>query len=163
MDESFCALKGRKVCNKDTNKCFGRLSDILVNKGTNQIIGIISKNESFIYPRRLFYMSDLCGYDQVCVYVSGFGERFAKVVPIYTDFKSCGNDIYKKKAMFSDGSEAGKIQNIKFDLETGVITGFELGFSLAQDLLTGRKLCRTRDTIVFNRDNIVIEKIDRKN
>ena len=43
MYESFLRLKGRKVCGKDTKKYFGRLSDILVNKETNAIIGIISK------------------------------------------------------------------------------------------------------------------------
>lgn len=158
MDESFSALRGKKVCNKDTKKYFGRLSDILVNKGTNEIIGIVSKNEALIYPKRLFYIKEISGYDEVCVYVTGFGEKFAKVVPIFTDYKSCGNDIYKRRAVFKDGSEAGKIQNINLNLETGTITGFEIGFSLAQDLLTGRKLCPAQNTINFKHDNIVLEK-----
>lgn len=157
MDESFCALLGKKVCGKESNKYFGRLSDILVSKGTNEIIGIISKNESLIYPKRLFFLQDICGRDEISVYVNGFGEKFTKIVPVCTDFKSMEFDIYKRKAIFPDGSEAGKIQNIKLDLNLGIITAFEIGFSLAQDLLTGRKLCPARNTITFYDDNIVLE------
>lgn len=157
MDESFASLRGRKICNKDTNKCLGRLSDILVSKGTNEIIGIISKNEALIYPRRLFYLKEVTGYDEISIYVEGYGEKFAKVVPILTDFKSMENDIYKRKAIFTNGKEAGKIQNVNLSLETGIITGFEIGFSLAQDLLNGRKLCPAQNTISYRSDNIVLE------
>lgn len=165
MDESFASLRGRKVCNKDTNKYFGRLSDILVNEGTNEIIGIISKNETLIYPRRFFCIGEIMGYDEICIHVSGYGERFAKVVPVYTDFRSMGDDIYKRKAVLPDGSDAGKIQNINLNLEMGIITGFEIGFSLAQDLINGRKICPARNTIHFNHGSIVLENspIEMKN
>ena len=93
MYESFLRLKGRKVCGKDTNKYFGRLSDILVNKDTNEILGIIAKNDSIIYKHRLFYMRDICRKDEVCIYVNGYGEKFIKVVPLLVDFKSCENDL----------------------------------------------------------------------
>ena len=157
MDESFCALLGKKVCCKKTNKCFGRLSDILVSKGTNEIIGIVAKNDSLIYPRRFFYFEDICDKDSVNIFVSGFGEKFMKVVPIFAEFKSIEADMLKRKAVFPDGREAGKIQNINLNMETGTIEGFEIGISIIQDLLNGRKLCRTQNTITFEGDNIVVE------
>ena len=156
MYESFVVLKGKKVCEHETNKYFGRLSDIIVNKDSNKIIGIISKNEALLYRHRFFPVKDICGGDEVNVFVKGFGERFVKVIPVWGDFICCGNDIYKRKAVYSDGSDAGKIQDINFDFEAGIITEFEVGFSLAQDLLVGRKLCRTQDKIDFYRGNIVI-------
>lgn len=156
MDESFLKLKGRKVSGKDTNKYFGRLSDILVNKDTNKIIGIISKNDSLIYRHRLFYIEDVCGMDEVNVFVTGFGEKFVKVVPTFMDFKSCENDIFKRKAIFSDGSEAGKIQNINFDFESGSMTEVEIGASIAQDLLEGRMICPTQHNVTFFQDKIII-------
>ncbi len=156
MDESFVGLRGKKICGKDTDKYFGRLSDIIVNKDSNEIIGIISKNETPFYRHRFFPKSDISGMDETHIFVTGFGEKFAKVVPVYKAFLCCGDDIYKRRAIFKDGSDAGKVQNIKLDFETGVITGFEIGSSLAQDLLVGRKLCRTQDRIDFYRGNIVV-------
>lgn len=166
MYESFLKLKGKKVCGKDTNKYFGRLSDILVNKDTNEIIGIISKNDSLLYRHRLFYMKDICKWDEVSVYVKGYGEKFVKIIPIYTDFKSCENDIYKKRAIYSDGVRAGRIQNIKFNFEAGTIAAFEVGSSLVQDLLNGRLICPAQNTISYLQDDIILdltagkEKID---
>ena len=155
MYESFCKLKGKKVCNKD-GKYFGRLSDILVKKGTSDIIGIVSQSDSLIFRHRLFLKKDILGSDEVAVFVNGRGERFVKNTKD-GDHKSCENDIYKRKAVFGDGSEAGMIQNISFDLETGTIIGFEIGSSLAHDLLYGRKICRTQNTINICRGNVVVD------
>lgn len=162
MYESFLKLKGKKICGKDTNKYFGRLSDILVDKDTNVIIGIISKNDSLIYKHRLFYMKDISKWDEVNIYVKGFGEKFVKVVPIYEDFKSCENDIYKKKAIYSDGSHAGMIQNISFNFEAGKLTGFEVGASLMQDLLNGRLICPAQNTVNYLQDSIVLDAVRKK-
>lgn len=156
MDESFLKLKGRRVTENNTKKYFGRLSDILVNKDTSEIIGIISKNDSLIYRHRLFYIKDVVGRDELSIYVTGFGERFVKVVPIFTDYKSCGNDIYKRKAVLEDGSVIGKVQNMNFNLEAGILTEFEIGSSLAQDLLNGRIICPTQDSIDFFQGNILL-------
>lgn len=157
MDESFLTLKGRKVCGRDTNKYFGRLSDVLVNKDTNRIIGIISKNDSLIYRHRLFLLSEVTGCDDVCIYVRGFGERFVRVIPVFTDFSSCEDDIFKRKAVSTSGNIIGKIQNIHFDFEIGCIKGFETGFSLAQDLLNGRMFYPIQDTIRFSQGRIVLD------
>ena len=160
MYESFLKLKGRKICNRDTNKYFGRLSDILVSRDTNRIIGIISRNDSLIYRHRLFYMKDVCRWDEVCIYVNGFGEKFVKVVPLYTDYKSCGNDIYKKKAIYSDGYSAGLVQNIRFDFETGTIAAFEIGSSLIEDHLSGRMICPARNTVNYLKGSVVLDASD---
>lgn len=153
MYESFGRLKGKKVCGRNNGKYFGRLSDIIVNKGTNKIIGIVSKNDSLIYRRRLFLKSDIEGCDEVHVYVKGFGEKLSQS----SLFQSVENDIYRRKAILSDGREVGRIQNINLSLESGVIIGFEIGTSIAQDLLTGRKICRTRNTITTCRGSIVLQ------
>ncbi|MGM9551678.1 MAG: PRC-barrel domain-containing protein [Clostridia bacterium] len=157
MDESFCRLKGKKVCDEKIGKCYGRLSDILVNKGTNEILGIISTNDSFVYKNRLFNREDIISSDETSIYVKGFGEKFVKVIPI-EDYQSCENDIYKRKAVLTDGRNVGKIQNMNFDLETGIMTEFEIGSSIAEDLLKGRKICRTRDTISFSDGKIILEE-----
>ncbi len=162
MYESFLKLKGKKICSRDTNKYFGRLSDILVKKDTNHVIGIISKNDSLIYRHRLFYMKDVCRWDEVCIYVNGFGEKFVKVVPLYTDFKSCENDIYKKSAIFPDGKGAGIVQNIEFNFETGTIAAFEIGSSLIQDLLSGRLICPARNTVNYLKGSLVIDTAEHK-
>ncbi len=162
MYESFLKLKGKKICEKDTKKYFGRLSDILVNKDTNEIIGIISKNDSFIYRHRLFYMKDIYKWDEVNVYVKGFGEKFVKIIPVYSDYKSCENDIYKKRAIYSDGSRAGRIQNINFDFEAGTIAAFEVGSSIVQDLLNGRLICPAQNTINYLQGDIVLDVVADK-
>lgn len=162
MYESFLKLKGRRVCGKDTDKYFGRLSDILVNKDTNQIIGIISKNEAIIYKHRLFYMRDICRTDEVSIYVNGYGEKFMKVIPLYGNFKSCENDIYKKRALYPDGHGAGFVRNITFNLEAGVMSGFEVGSSLIQDLINGRLICPSGNTVNYLNDCIVLDTVVRK-
>lgn len=159
MYESFLKLKGRRVCGKNSKKYFGRLSDILVNKDTNEILGIISKNDSIIYKHRLFYMKDICNKDEVCIYVNGYGEKFLKVVPLYKDFKSCENDIYKKRAIYRDGKGAGYVKNITFNFETGVLSGFEVGSSLIQDLINGRLICPSSNTVNYLNDCIVLDAI----
>lgn len=162
MYESFGRLKGKKVCGKISGKYFGRLSDIIVNKGTNTIFGIVSKNDSLLYRHRLFLRSDIEGSDEVHVYVKGSGERLLKSSQKNSEHQSLENDIYRRKAVFSDGREAGRIQNINLSLESGTIIGFEIGTSIAQDLLTGRKMCRTRDTIKTCRGSIVLQDEDKK-
>lgn len=162
MYESFGRLKGKKVCGKNNGKYFGRLSDIIVNKGTNMIIGIVSKNDSLIYRHRLFLKDDIEGSDEVHIYVKGSGERLLKSSQKNNEFQSIENDIFRRKAVFSDGLEAGRIQNINLNLESGTIVGFEIGTSIAQDLLTGRKMCRTRDTITICRGSIVLQDEDKK-
>ncbi len=159
MDESFLKLKGRKVLEKTHKKCFGRLSDILVNKDTNKIIGIVSKNDSLIYRHRFFGADSICGCDDINIIVSGFGEKFVKVVPVFADYKSCENDIFKRKAVFSDGTEAGKIQNINFDMELGSISGLEIGTSIVQDLLSGRMICPNMQNIHYLQDKIVLDDV----
>lgn len=156
MYESFLKLKGRKVANADTKKNFGRLSDILVNKSTNEIIGIISKNDTLLYRHRLFYMTDIVKIEEVTVFVKGYGEKFAKVIPIYGDYTSCENDIYKKRAVFQSGTEAGKIQNINFDFEAGMISEFEIGSSLMQDILNGRMVCPAKNCLTFVKGDILV-------
>ncbi len=156
MYESFMRLNGKRVYGYDSGKCFGRLSDILVNKGTNDIIGIVSKNDALLYRHRFFPKGDIVKINEVNLYVKGFGEKFVKVVPCESDFHSVVNDMYKRRAVLSDGSEAGKIQNVNMDLELGVITGFEVGSSLAHDLLNGRKICRIRDKVEICRGNVVL-------
>ncbi len=162
MDESFLKLKGRKVLEKSTGKYFGRLSDILVNKDTNNIIGIVSRNDSLIYRHRFFTAENIYGYDEINLLVSGFGEKFMKVVPVFADYKSCENDIFKRKAVFSDGTEAGKIQNINFDMETGIISGLEIGTSIVQDLLSGRMICPSMQRIHYFQDKIVLDNVFKK-
>lgn len=162
MCESFGRLKGKKVCGRISGKYFGRLSDIIVNKGTNTIFGIVSKNDSLLYRRRLFLKSDIEGSDEVHVYVKGSGERLFKSSPQNDRFQSVENDIYRRKAVFSDGSEAGRIQNINLSLESGTIIGFEIGSSIAEDLLKGRKMCRTHNTIEMCRGSILLQDEDKK-
>ncbi len=157
MDESFLRLKGKKICEEKTHKYFGRLSDILVKKGTNEILGIISKNDSLVYKYRLFNLVDIANTNATCIFVNGFGERFVKIIP-REDFQSCENDIYKRKTILTDGTDAGIIQNINLDLKTGTLSGFEIGFSLAEDLLKGRKICRTRNTISFSKGKLILEE-----
>lgn len=159
MDESFLKLKGRKVLEKNSRKYFGRLSDILVNKDTNNIIGIVSKNDSLIYRHRFFTAENICGCEELNIIVSGFGEKFVKVVPVFADYKSCGNDIFKRKAVFSDGTEIGKIQDINFDMETGNISGLEIGTSIIQDLLSGRMICPNMQRIHYFQDKIVLDNV----
>ncbi len=163
MYESFLKLRGKKVCGRETNKYFGRLSDILVNKDTNEIIGIISKNDSLLYRHRLFYMKDVSKIDEVSVYVNGFGEKFVKVIPIYSDYKSCENDIYKKKALYSDGTKMGMVQNINFNFETGKLVAFEVGASLMQDLLNGRLICPALNTVYYRVGGIVLDADKKDN
>ena len=162
MYESFLKLKGRRVCGKDTQKYFGRLSDILVNKDTNQIIGIIARNDAIVYKHRLFYMRDVCKRDEVCIYVKGYGEKFIKVVPLMEDFKSCENDIYKKRALYKNGHGAGLIKNISFNFETGVLSGFEVGSSLIQDLIKGRLICPSSNTVNYLNGCIVLDAVKEK-
>ena len=162
MYESFLKLKGRRVCGKDTQKYFGRLSDILVNKDTNQIIGIIARNDAIVYKHRLFYMRDVCKRDEVCIYVKGYGEKFIKVVPLMEDFKSCENDIYKKRALYKNGQWAVLIKNISFNFETGVLSGFEVGSSLIQDLIKGRLICPSSNTVNYLNGCIVLDAVKEK-
>lgn len=157
MYESFMRLKGKKVFEGKSGKYFGRLSDIIVNKGTNCIIGIVSKNDALLYRHRFFRKEDIVKTNEMNVYVKGLGERFVRVIPCEGDFSSVENDIYKRRAVLADGSEAGRIQNISLDMETGVITGFEVGSSsLVHDLINGRKICRIQDKIEICRGNVVI-------
>lgn len=162
MYESYLGLKGRRVCDKDTDKYFGRLSDILVNKDTNKIIGIISKNDSIIYKHRLFFLRDIVRADELCIYVKGYGEKFIKVVPLYEDFKSCENDIYKKRALYPSGRTAGVVRNITFNFEVGVMSGFEVGSSLIQDLINGRLVCPSSNTVNYLSNCIVIDAAVQK-
>jgi len=157
MYESFMRLKGKKICSIDGEKYFGRLSDILVNKETNNIIGIVSKNDSLLYRYRFFPTEDIVYLDELKVYVRGRGEKFVRVIPCEGEFHSVENDIFKRRAVLPDGSDAGKIQNISIDFNLGAVTGFEVGSSLAQDLLNGRKICRIRDKIEICRGNVVIK------
>ena len=159
MCESFLKLKGRKICGNDTKKYFGRLSDVLVNKDTNVIIGIIAKNDSLIYRHRLFYLKDICGIDEVNVYVNGYGEKFMKVIPLYEDFKSCENDIRRKRAVYRNGQGAGFVKNMTFDFEAGVMSGFSIGSSLIQDLISGRLICPVGNTVSYLQDSIVVDEI----
>lgn len=162
MYESFVKLKGRRILGKDTKKYFGRLSDILVNKDTNEILGIVAKNDSIIYKHRLFYMRDICKKDEVCIYVNGYGEKFIKVAPLMVDFKSCENDIYKKRALYKNGQGAGFIKNISFNFEAGVLSGFEVGSSLIQDLIQGRLICPSGNTVNYLNGCIVLDAVRRK-
>lgn len=162
MYESFLKLKGRRVCGKDTQKYFVRLSDILVNKDTNQIIGIIARNDAIVYKHRLFYMRDVCERDEVCIYVKGYGEKFIKVIPLMEDFKSCENDIYKKRALYKNGQGAGLIKNISFNFEAGVLSGFEVGSSLIQDLIKGRLICPSSNTVNYLNGCIVLDTVKEK-
>lgn len=159
MDESFLKLKGRKVMEENSGKCLGRLSDILVNKDTNKVIGVVAKNESLIYRHRFFKKEEIVNYDKVNLTVSGFGEKFLKIVPVFSDYKSCENDIFKRRAVFSDGSVAGKVQNINFDTEIGEICGLEIGTSIIQDLFTGRIICPCIQRIHYYQDRIVLEDV----
>jgi uncharacterized protein YrrD len=152
MYESFGRLKGKKVCGSTSGKYFGRLSDIIVNKGTNKIAGIVSEKDSFMFHKRFFKSSDIESVDNLHVYVSGDGEKFSNDAK----YQSVGNDIYRRNAVLSDGREAGKIQNINLNLESGTITGFEIGSSIADDLLEGRKICRTRNTIKTYCGNVIL-------
>ncbi|MBR5535110.1 MAG: PRC-barrel domain-containing protein [Clostridia bacterium] len=161
MYESFLKWKGKKIYGKDTNKYYGRLSDILVNKDTSMIIGIISKNDSLIYKHRLFLIKDVIKWDEVCIYVKGYGEKFVKVVPLFENFKSCENDIYGKSAVYSDGTRAGRVRNIGFNFEAGELAAFEVGSSLVQDLLSGRLICPAQNTVNYLQDCIVLEKADK--
>ncbi len=163
MYESFLRLKGRKVCGKDTKKYFGRLSDILVNKETNAIIGIISKNDSLIYRHRLFFLKDICSIDEVSVYVIGYGEKFMKVIPLFEDFKSCENDIRNKRAVYKNGHGAGFVKNVAFDFEAGKMSEFSIGSSLIQDLINGRLICPVGNTVNYLHDGIVIDNAPCKN
>lgn len=162
MYESFLKLKGRRICGKDTKRYFGRLSDILVNKDTNRIIGIISRNDSIIYRHRLFYMKDICKTDELCIYVNGYGEKFMKVVPFYEDYKSCENDIYQKSALYPSGKRAGFVKNITFNFEAGVMSGFEVGASLIQDLINGRLICPSGNTLNYLNDCIIVDAVMEK-
>ncbi len=161
MYESFLKLKGRKIFEKNSKKYLGRLSDILVNKDTSDVIGIVSENNSLIYRHRFFDVKSICDYDEVDITVKGFGEKFVKIVPVFADFKSCENDIFKRKAVFSDGTFAGKIQNINFDMETGNIYQFEIGTSVIQDLLSGRMVCPSTQNIRYCRDKIILDSVKK--
>lgn len=158
MYGSFVKLKGRKIFEKKSKKYFGRLSDVIVNKDTNKIIGIVSKNDSPIYKYRYFKIGDVCGFDEVNVYVTGFGEKYMKVLPVNESFKSCENDIFKRKAVYPDGTGAGRVQNIKLSLEAGEIIGLEIGSTIIEDLLTGRKICPTKQKISYFKDKIVLDE-----
>lgn len=162
MYESFLRLKGRKIFEKHSEKYLGRLSDILVNKDTNNIIGIVSENDALLYRHRFFKSELISEWDNLRITVTGFGEKFVKIVPVFSDYTSCENDIFKRKAVFSDGSEAGKIQNINFDMETGVIGNLEVGTSIIQDLLSGRMICPNIQKIEYCHDKIVLDNLQKK-
>lgn len=156
MDESFLKLKGKKVIGKN-GKYYGRLSDVLVKKGTSEITGIVSASDAIIYRHRFFPKRDIVKTDEVTVFVSGRGERLVKQRPFYEKYSGCGRDMLKRNAVFSDGRRAGVIQNINLDFETGSIIGFEIGSSLAHDLLNGRKISSPQDTIDIENGSIVLE------
>lgn len=158
MCESFGRLMGKKVCGENDGRYFGRLSDVIVSKGTNRIIGIVAKSGAPFNRLRLILRNDITRCDETHIFVRGKGEKLAGNFRKNENVQSVGNDIYKRRAVFPDGRDAGKVQNVNFDLESGVIIGFEVGTSIADDLLTGRKTCRTRDTVKMSRGRIVLEE-----
>ena len=155
MNESFLQSKGKRVVGKN-GKYYGRLSDVLVKKGTSEITGIVSSSDALFYRRRFFPIEDVIKTDEVTVFVSGRGERLIKQREIYEKYCGCGRDMLKKNAVFPDGKKAGLIQNIGLDFETGTIIGFEIGSSLAHDLLNGRKISQPQDTIDIENGSIVL-------
>lgn len=54
------------------------------------------------------------------------------------------------------GKPLGKVEDIVFDLETGVLRGFELSDGLIQDLVTGRTLLRVPAVYLLGRNAIVV-------
>lgn len=155
MYESFLRLKGKRVVGKN-GKYYGRLSDVLVKKGTSELTGIVSASDALLYRRRFFPIQDIVKTDEVTVFVSGCGERLIKQRELYEKYSGCGRDMLKRNAVFTDGRKAGLIQNIGLDFETGTIIGFEIGSSLAHDLLNGRKISQPQDTIDIKNGSIVL-------
>ncbi len=147
MYESFFELKDMNVCDALSGRCYGRLSDVLVNKGTNEIFGIVSKRDLIFAPCRIFRKSEIVGIEAARVSVRGSGEKYVKEGHQYAR-QSVENDLLKKRAVSKEGLDMGKIQNVALDMEAGELAEFEIGLSMAEDLWKGRKMYRIRDKII---------------
>ena len=136
--KSFARLYHLPVIERTSRRKLGTLDDIYVKKESGELIAIEVTNENIFYRNRLIYAKDILRETPRYILVSGFGERYASVLPEgVRNAKSYRRDVYNKRVMRA-GEVLGKIKDCSFDFETGQMNEIELGKGLAEDLLHGR-------------------------
>ncbi|MDO4563184.1 MAG: PRC-barrel domain-containing protein [Clostridia bacterium] len=163
MKNAFCSIKGRNVYNVENEKLVGRLSDILLYPSSEKLFGIICTNENILYKHRLFRAGKILSVTESRINVIGHGERFVRVLPCEEKARSCSTLTHGFKVVSRAGKTLGYVKDITLDFEIGQLSELEVGVSLAEDLLYGRKSVNAEGVISFCDNRLIINEESLKN
>lgn len=138
---NYYTILNTPVTEYPSGRHFGTVSDIFIKENSSEIFGISAKNMSLIYQNRLFNIRDILYSGADGVTVRGPGKRFLNH-PNEAGLLSFRGLLGLKASPDDNDLFIGKVKDGYFDMETGTLTELVIGKSIADDLLSGRKILR---------------------
>lgn len=116
-------LKGRKIVSTSTAGTVGKVSGIVVDPATRSIVALkVKKSES----GSVVHWPDLTavGHDAVTV---GDAATITEPSDEVGGLSGKGHRLFKKRVLDTDGDNLGKVKDLDFDAESGVVVTLILG------------------------------------
>jgi len=176
--EWYSEVVGMPVINIEDGRKLGNIKDIAFNLQSGEIIGFVLENNGIFGNSCLLPLSDVVNVLKGSIVVKGalakrgilrtIGADIGKNPETGQDKENCADlsaikmkDIAKarvaeKKVCSGNGQEIGVVKDFLFDMETGVIEGFELSDGLVEDLMRGRRLLPLLGKVTYGRDRIIV-------
>jgi len=152
---SFSRLLNLPVIDKISGKKIGRLTDVYLTKGTNEIYAIVVTCGSIIYRNKIIKSSDVLYIAGDAVYVNL--KNHDKNISAET--KSYLKDLVDKEAFNDKGNFLGKIKEGIFDVEAGYLEEIEIGRGFTDDLMRGRPRLKVNGNLDISKDSVTVETL----
>lgn len=141
------------ICSKNNSK-IAVVKDVLYCSKNKYFLGLIIQDKGILRSPRYIPIDEIAELNKTSVIISNL--EAVKKVPandsineLFTVQDKCriNNDVYSE-----DGIKIGKIRDIIFNFEGGIIDSYIISDGFVQDLMTGRKILPDKVTKYKNNE-----------
>ena len=141
LESKASRLIGFPVYAIDSQVKLGEVSEVVVDMISKKISALLIQTASIIPYTKAILFESIQKIDDHHIWVSS--EKAVIRLPEYSrpaynaEFKS---NIFKKRLVDDKNAVVGRVQDLAYDAETGVMAGFVVSKGFLRDLATGRIL-----------------------
>lgn len=145
---------------KEGTKIDNTVQDVVFDPHTNKVEGLVLDEGGWFSDTKIILTRDIhsIGSDAVLIEnedkISTASDVNSKVASIAEG----DNYLTADKVITEQGEELGRISDLIFDAESGMVEAFEVNQGALQTVGTGKKIFKTQDIITVGNDAIIVRE-----
>jgi uncharacterized protein YrrD len=146
-------VTGIPVIHAESGKELGRVREWLLDSKGESVLALVAESLGWLSQTRVFPFRQVVGIGDDAVLVT-YDE--ANPPPELDIREGDTHSVLGKRVLTTSGREVGVVEDVLFDEDSGMVTGWRLSSGLIEDLLSGRRVLESQIPLTMGEDVLII-------